>query len=108
MTLNEYQIKALTTKTYGTGENIIYPTLGLNGEAGEVAEKVKKVLRDNDGFFTEQSKIEIAKELGDCMWYIAALANDIGYTLDGIAEMNVEKLKSRQERDKIHGNGDNR
>ena len=108
MTLNDYQEQALKTRTYGTGENIIYPTLGLNGEAGEVAEKVKKVLRDNDGFFTEKSREEIAKELGDCMWYIAALANDIGYNLSGIAEMNIEKLKSRQERDKIHGNGDNR
>lgn len=108
MDFNEYQTKALTTKTYGIGDNIIYPVLGLNGEAGEVAEKVKKILRDNDGYFTEASRDEIAKELGDCLWYIANIANDIGKDFDTIAKMNINKLESRKERGVINGSGDNR
>ena len=108
MNINEYQKQALTTKTYGVGLKIIYPTIKLNGEAGEVAEKVGKVLRDNEGIFTDEKKREIAKEIGDVMWYCAALADDIGYTLDTIAQINLEKLKSRRERDVIKGSGDNR
>lgn len=108
MTLNEYQEKALVTKAYGAGNEIIYPTLGLSGESGEVADKVKKVLRDNNGEFTDEIKLEIAKELSDTCWYIAALANDLGYTLEEICVINLEKLKSRQERGVISGSGDNR
>ena len=87
---------------------IVFPALGLNGEAGEVAEKVKKVLRDNEGAFTEEKRQEIAKELGDCLWYVSAMSNDIGYSLEEIGEMNINKLCSRQQRNMIHGNGDNR
>jgi NTP pyrophosphatase (non-canonical NTP hydrolase) len=108
MTLNEYQQKALTTKGYGAGNNIIYPTLGLTGESGEVADKVKKVLRDNNGEFTDEIKLEIAKELGDTVWYIAALADDLGFTFQEIAEMNLAKLSSRKARGVISGSGDNR
>ena len=82
--------------------------MGLTGEAGEVADKVKKVIRDNKQEFDEEHKLAIALELSDVMWYCATLANDIGYTLQDIAEMNYAKLKSRQERGKIGGNGDNR
>jgi NTP pyrophosphatase (non-canonical NTP hydrolase) len=108
MTLNEYQQKALTTKGYGAGNNIIYPTLGLTGESGEVADKVKKVLRDNNGEFTDEIKLEIIKESGDVLWYLAALADDLGYTLQEVAQMNIDKLTSRKERNKIAGSGDNR
>jgi NTP pyrophosphatase (non-canonical NTP hydrolase) len=108
MNLNEYQEKATATAIYGEGSKIIYPTLGLVGEAGEVADKVKKVLRDNDGVFSDEKKLELAKEIGDVLWYCAALANDLGFNLDTIASMNIDKLYSRKERGMIHGSGDNR
>ena len=108
MTLNEYQEKALSTAIYSDNYKIIYPTLGLTGEAGEVSDKVKKVLRDKDGNLDEETNKQIALELGDVMWYCATLANDLGYTLDDICQMNYDKLQSRKNRDAIHGNGDNR
>lgn len=108
MTLNDYQQKALETAVYPEQYKIIYPALGMNGEAGEVADKVKKVLRDNDCNFTPERKVEIAKEIGDVLWYCATLANDLGYTLQEIGEMNYEKLRSRQMRHKLGGSGDNR
>lgn len=108
MEINKYQEEAIKTAIYGEGQRIIYPTLGLTGEAGEVAEKVKKVLRDNGGEFSNEQKLEIAKEISDVMWYCSALARDIGYTLEEIAEINLEKLRSRQQRNKIQGSGDNR
>ena len=73
-----------------------------------VAEKVKKVLRDNNGVFTDEKRQEIAKELGDCLWYVSVMASDIGYSLEDIGKMNIDKLRSRQQRNMIHGNGDNR
>lgn len=106
--LNEYQQRALETAVYPQDKKIIYPTLGLTGEAGEVADKVKKVLRDNNQEFDDERKKAIALELSDVMWYCATLANDLGYTLQEIAEMNYAKLKSRQERGKIGGSGDER
>lgn len=106
MEVNDYQKKALETAIYPNP--IIYPTLGLTGEAGEVADKVKKVLRDNNSVFTDEKKKEIAKEIGDVMWYCATLSHDLGYSLEEICEMNYEKLKSRKERGMLHGNGDNR
>lgn len=108
MTLNEYQQHALETAAFKEELKIIYPALGLCGEAGETAEKVKKVLRDNNGEFTTEKRAEIAKELGDVLWYVAVLGNNIGYTLNEIATINYNKLKSRKERGVIHGNGDNR
>lgn len=106
MTLNEYQQKALETAIYPMP--IIYPALGMCGEAGEVADKVKKVIRDNNSKFTKEKKVEIAKEIGDVLWYCATLAHDLGYSLEKIAEMNYDKLHSRQLRGKLGGNGDNR
>lgn len=108
MQLNEYQLKALETAAYPQEYKIIYPALGLTGEAGEVSDKVKKVLRDNQCNFTDEKKKEIAKEIGDVLWYIATLSHDIGYTLEEIAEINYAKLSSRKERGKISGSGDNR
>ena len=108
MTLNQYQEEALKTAIYPEDKKIIYPTLGLTGEAGEVAEKVKKVIRDNNQEFTDEKKRQIALEISDVLWYCATLAHDIGYTLEDIAQMNVDKLASRQRRNKIGGSGDER
>lgn len=108
MTLNEYQAHALETAIYPEDSRIIYPTLGLTGESGEVADKVKKVIRDANQEFTPEKKREIMKEIGDVLWYCAALSHDLGYTLEEVAQTNVDKLSSRKERNLIHGNGDNR
>ena len=108
MTLNEYQKAALETAVYPKEYKVIYPALGITGEAGECSDKVKKVIRDNNGEFTDDRKREIAKEIGDVLWYCATLAHDIGYSLEEIGEMNVEKLRSRKERNKLNGSGDNR
>jgi hypothetical protein len=99
---------AVETAVYGDGDKIIYPTLGLCGEAGEVSDKVKKVIRDNDGIFTEELKEQIMIEMSDCLWYCAALARDLGYTLEEAAKKNLNKLNSRLERGVISGSGDNR
>ena len=108
MELTDYQISALETAVYPEQYNIIYPALGMAGEAGEVADKVKKVIRDNNSQFTEEKKREIAKEIGDVLWYCAVLAHDIGFSLEEVGRMNIEKLKSRQERGVLSGSGDNR
>ncbi len=99
----DYQKKAVSFAIYPATHKVLYPTLGLCGETGEVAEKVKKQVRD--GVFNRH---EVAKELGDVLWYLANLSNDIGYNLDEIADINIEKLTSRKNRDKIKGSGDNR
>lgn len=107
-TLNEYQQIALETAVYPKEYNIVYPALGMAGEAGEVADKVKKVIRDGNADFTSKKREEIALEIGDVMWYCAVLADRIGYRLDTIARMNNHKLHSRQLRGKLGGSGDNR
>lgn len=108
MDFNTYQQQAATTAVYPESAKYVYPTLGLCGEAGEVAEKIKKVIRDNGGVFTEEKKKEIIKEVGDVLWYIAALLSDLGVTMDEVAVGNLEKLFSRKERGVLNGNGDNR
>lgn len=108
MEFNKYQEKAIATAVYGAGNKIIYPALGLANEAGEVLGKIKKVLRDKEGKFDESSNLDIAKELGDVLWYIAALSKDINYDLDNIAIMNILKLEKRQLEGTIQGSGDNR
>ncbi len=108
MELNEYQDRAMRTAIYETLP-VVYPALGLAGEAGEVADKVKKTIRDKGGDFTDETvRAEIAKELGDVLWYLAATSRDLGYTLEEIAEMNLAKTQSRASRDRVHGSGDNR
>ena len=109
--LNEYQQRALETWIGHNNENnynIVYPTLGLCGESGEVSEKVKKALRDHDGVFDEDVKLAIASEIGDVLWYASTLSYELGFTLQEIAEINYNKLKSRKRRNVIHGDGDNR
>jgi NTP pyrophosphatase (non-canonical NTP hydrolase) len=108
MTFDEYQQEAIKTAIYGSRNKIVYPTLGLCGEAGEVAEKIKKVLRDKNGVYTSEDLESIEKELGDVLWYIANIANDLELDMDAIAFHNIRKLQSRKNRNVIHGNGDNR
>ena len=109
MNFNLYQSESRTTAFYpNVGENPIYPTLGLAGEAGEVADKVKKVIRDNEGIFDESSIKSITLELGDVLWYVAQLSSELGIDLDQVAKLNLEKLSSRAKRDVISGSGDNR
>jgi len=90
------------------GRNLIYPTLGLTGEAGEVADKVKKVLRDKEGVFDDDAKEAIMLELGDVLWYVSQLSSELGFQLEQVAKMNLEKLSSRSKRGCISGDGDNR
>ena len=106
MTFEEYQIEARTTVIYPEGYEIVYPVLGLCGEAGEVAEKVKRMIRDD--VVSEKVKEEVQKELGDVLWYLANTATDLGLSLEKIAAANLAKLKDRQLRDKLHGSGDDR
>jgi NTP pyrophosphatase (non-canonical NTP hydrolase) len=82
--------------------------LGLVGEAGEVADKLKKVIRDHGGVLTDPVRDAVAKELGDVLWYLSVLAYELDYDLNTIAQGNLDKLASRQERGVISGSGDNR
>jgi len=106
--LDMYQKVALTTAIYPREQAIIYPTLGLTGEAGEVANKVKKIIRDGSDSKNEKLVSEIKSEIGDCLWYIAVLANDFDIKLSDIASANIEKLATRKSKGTIHGSGDNR
>lgn len=108
MDFNDYQKEAVANKIYGYGEPIVYPTLGLVGEAGEVAGKVKKVLRDNEGEFDTSHRDKIIDECGDVLWYLAALADDLGVTLGDFALANLKKISSRRSRGVVGGSGDNR
>ena len=106
--LDMYQQVAKQTAIYPREQAIIYPTLGLTGEAGEVANKVKKIIRD-DGYKNNESLVqEISAEIGDCLWYISVLADDIGCKLSDIANANLEKLANRKEKGTLHGSGDTR
>jgi NTP pyrophosphatase (non-canonical NTP hydrolase) len=110
MNLAEYQSQATYFRTYDRGQlgNLMYAVLGLNGEAGEVAEKVKKLLRDNDEQITPEVREALRKELGDVLWYLSACATDLGLSLDDVADANLSKLYSRKERGVLSGSGDNR
>lgn len=110
MDLNDYQKHAESTAVYPQEYAITYPILGLAGEAGEVPNKWKKILRDKGGpnGATPEDLDAIADELGDVLWYIALTATDMGYTLEEIADMNVRKLASRKERGVLGGSGDTR
>ena len=109
MDFQAYQQQSAQTARYpDVGSNPIYPTLGLCGEAGEVAEKVKKVLRDQGGQFSEESRAALALELGDVLWYVARLASELDLDLGAIAEANLAKLASRATRNVIAGSGDQR
>ena len=104
MDMNTYQAYASRTAVYPESQAVVYPVLGLAGEAGEVAGKLSKHLR-GDG---PLDKVALAYELGDCLWFISQAAADLGYTLEEIAEMNVSKLQKRAKDGTIKGTGDNR
>ncbi len=108
MTLDDYQAAARQTALYPDDHRVTYPALGLTSEAGEVAGKVKKILRDHGGVFGPEQTAAIRDELGDVLWYVAVLAGDLGLSLDDIAAGNVDKLRSRQQRGTLRGDGDHR
>lgn len=105
MTLDEYQEAAIATAVYPRNENsaLLYTALGLASEAGEYAGKVKKLIRD-----AEWSRCAACAELGDVLWYVAAAARELGFTLDEVARANIDKLTDRKERNRLHGSGDYR
>ena len=113
LTFNEYQELVGQFAQYpNRGTNTIYPALGLVGEAGEAADKVKKWWRNqgakNSQDYTIDQCRELAKEIGDIMWYISAMAFELGYTLEDIAQMNIDKLTDRNNRGVVKSEGDNR
>jgi len=109
LTIKEYQERAETTylrEEYMTETGISYTALGLVGEAGEVANKVKKILRGD--YEAEAIRDDLSKELGDVLWYVAMVAREFNLDLEEIAEANLEKLASRKERGVLKGSGDER
>lgn len=112
MTFDEYQKQALTTAyTSDKNKDLMAKTIwamGVAGEAGEVVEKWKKIVAYKDGVVSDEDLAELGKELGDVVWYIAVMADSLGLSFDDIMEKNLAKLKSRQQRDTIKGEGDNR
>jgi NTP pyrophosphatase (non-canonical NTP hydrolase) len=108
MEFNQYQEEARKTAIYPKTALIVYPTLGLCGEAGECAEKVKKIIRDKNGVFTKEDRESIKIEAGDALWYLSNLMSDCEITLEELAQANLDKLKSRQERGVLGGSGDQR
>jgi len=106
---DEYQKFCKKTAVYpNIGKNFIYPTMGLVGEAGEIANKVKKVIRDDNSKLTKVNREELAHELGDVLWYVAQLSTELNLKFSDVVSMNVEKLSSRKNRNTLHGSGDDR
>jgi NTP pyrophosphatase (non-canonical NTP hydrolase) len=110
MELNEYQLKALSTAIYQklSNQGFHYTAYGLMGEAGEISSKIAKVFRDESGKFTLEKQYELALECGDLLWLLAAFVYELGYDLDRIASMNLEKLAKRKEKGTLTGSGDKR
>jgi NTP pyrophosphatase (non-canonical NTP hydrolase) len=108
MDFNSYQRIAKTTAIYPATHKILYPALGLAGEAGEVANKVKKLVRDGTSSLPKEWKEQIGSEIGDVLWYCAVLADDLGISLGKIASENEKKLQGRKKRGMISGSGDSR
>ena len=105
---NAYQRMASKTAIYPEEHRILYPALGLAGEAGEVANKVKKLIRDGPDGRPDDWREQISSEIGDVLWYCAALATDLNMQLGMIAALNEKKLRDRFDRGKLNGSGDNR
>ncbi len=110
MKFDEYQKQAMTTvlTTDDKFKDLLHWVLGINGESGEIAEKVKKIIRDKSGQVSAEDKTELAKEIGDVLWYLAVFADQLGMKLDDIAKQNLDKLQSRKQRGVLGGSGDNR
>ena len=106
---DDYQKSCKKTAVYPKiGKNFTYPTIGLMGEAGEVANKVKKIIRDDKGKITKTRLEEVKAEMGDMMWYVAQLSTELGLKLSDVITYNLAKITKRQKENKIHGSGDNR
>jgi NTP pyrophosphatase (non-canonical NTP hydrolase) len=108
MELADYQQRSRQTAAYPREAWLSYPALGLAGEAGEVAEQVKRVIRDDGSRVTPERREALGKELGDVLWYLAQLATELGLDLEEIANANIAKLLSRQSRGVLQGAGDDR
>lgn len=110
MNFNDYQQKALATAKSSDNEfnDMLHWVLGITGEGGEIAEKVKKIIRDKNGQVSEADKAELAKEIGDVLWYLAVFADHLGVKFEDVALQNLDKLQSRKARGVIGGSGDNR
>lgn len=109
LSFEKYQEESWKTAIYKSkGSNWVYPVLGLGGESGEVLEKFKKILRDDDGKILDEKKDLIKKELGDVLWYVAAICSELGISMSEVAKLNMEKLQSRKNRGKLKGSGDSR
>ncbi len=108
MDFNQYQKEAGKTLLPHLKGNLSYFALGISGEAGEIADKVKKIYRDKNGVLDDETKMMLAKEVGDVLWYLSQFADLLGFDFEEIAKMNIEKLKSRKQRGTLHGDGDNR
>lgn len=112
-TFNEYQERAVATASYpDKGSNLLYPALGIAGEAGEIVDKIKKLWR-NKGYtkasqLSSEEKTELVKEIGDELWYLAAFSEELGVPLGEVAIINLDKLADRQRRNVINSEGDNR
>ena len=109
MNFDEYQKKSAKTAIYPKiGHRVVYPTLGLAGEAAEIANKVKKIWRDDDGKITDDKVKQLKKELGDVLWYVSQVATELELNLGEIAKLNIDRLQSRQKRGTLTGDGDDR
>ncbi len=113
MNLNEYQEKAKRYDCFEATNSLKEPgfvakVFGLSEEAGEVAGKFKKILRDDNGVISQEKENEVKKELGDVLWYVATISRYLGIELEDVAKTNLDKLESRLNRNTLHGSGDNR
>jgi len=109
MNLNEYQTLALRTARPKQAKDELYHLLlGLCGEAGEIAEKTKKIIRDQDSDFSKLDTVDLKKELGDVLWHIAVISDYFDITLEQVGDTNIKKLASRLERGQLSGSGDDR
>lgn len=119
MNFNEYQESARKYDTFSYEDfvragskvsdiGVLEKVLGIAGEAGEACDKIKKIIRDNDGVVTDERRLEIVKEFGDVLWYLAIVSRYLGVEFNEVAEINLKKLEDRFQRNQIHGAGDNR
>jgi NTP pyrophosphatase (non-canonical NTP hydrolase) len=106
--LDEYQYRAAGTAIFACDQQVPYLCLGLCEEAGEVAGKIKKTIRDHAGELDAERRRQVLLELGDCLWYLAMIARGLNADLSEVAALNLDKVYSRMQRDKLHGEGDER